>query len=91
MSGQELTIALDEDLVTDVRALKQHLHRGHGLPPRFRQRLLFHGQCLKDNDTLHPGMELELVCWPSSPTAAMVKRISSQLPPALVILTRSVH
>ena len=61
VSGEELTIALEEDLVPDVRALKQHLNQQHGLPPRFRQRLLLHGKCLEDTATLHHGMELELV------------------------------
>ena len=50
-----------EDLIFDVRALKQHLNQGHGLPLRFRQQLLFHGQRLEDTATLHSGMELELV------------------------------
>ena len=61
MSGEELTITLEEALVPDVRALKQHLNQLHGLPPRFRQRLLVHGQCLEDTATLPPGTELELV------------------------------
>ena len=61
VSGEELTITLEEDSVPDVRALKQLLNQGHGLPPRFRQRLLLHGQCLEDTDTLHSAMELELV------------------------------
>ena len=61
ISGEELTIALEEDLVPDVRALKQHLHRQQDLPPRFRQRLLLDGQCLEDTAALQPTMELELV------------------------------
>ena len=61
VSGEELTITLEEALVPDVRALKQHLNQVHGLPPRFRQRLLLGGQCLEDNATLQLGMELELV------------------------------
>ena len=61
VSGEELTITLQEDFVPDVRTLKHHLNQGHGLPPRFRQRLLFHGQCLEDTAGLHSGMELELV------------------------------
>ena len=61
MSGEELAIMLEEDLVPDVRALKQHLNRLHVVPPCFRQRLLLHGQCLEDAATLHPAMELELV------------------------------
>ena len=61
ISGEELTIALEEDLVPDVRALKQHLSQRLGFPPRFRQRLLLHGQCLEDTQTLHSLTELELV------------------------------
>ena len=61
VSGEELTITLQEDLFPDVRALKQQLNQLHGLVPRFRQRLLLDGQCLEDIATLHPGMELELV------------------------------
>ena len=61
MSGEELTITLEEDLIPDVRALKQHLNQLRGLPPRFRQRLLLHGQCLEDTATLHLAMDLELV------------------------------
>ena len=61
ISGEELTIAFEEDLVPDVRALKQHLNKLEYLPPRFRQRLLLNGQCLEDTATLDPGMELELV------------------------------
>ena len=61
VSGEELTTALEEDLVPDVRALKRRLNQLYGLPPRFRQRLLLHGKCLEDTATLQPGMELELV------------------------------
>ena len=60
ISGEELTIALEGDLVPDVRALKQHLNQLHDLPPRFRQRLLLDGQCLEDTTTLRSAMELEL-------------------------------
>ena len=61
MSGEELAIAVDEDLIPDVRALKQHLHQLHGLPPHFRQRLLLHRQCLEDTAALRSSMDLELV------------------------------
>ena len=61
MSREELTITVEECLVPNVRALKQHLNQWYGLPPCFRQRLLLHGQCLQDTATLQPGMELELV------------------------------
>ena len=61
VSGEELTIALEEDLLPDLRALKRRLNQVHGFPPRFRQRLLLHGKCLEDTATLQAGMELELV------------------------------
>ena len=61
ISGEELTAALQEDLITNVRALKQHLNQRQGLPPRFRQRLLLDGRCLEDTATVHAAMELELV------------------------------
>ena len=61
VSGEELTTALEEDLVPDARALKRRLNQLYGLPSRFQQRLLFHSKCLEDTVTLHPGMELELV------------------------------
>ena len=61
ISGEELTVALEEASVPDVKALKQHLNQLQDLPPRFRQRLLLHGQCLEDTATLHSAMELELV------------------------------
>ena len=61
VSGEKLKITVEEDLVPDVRALKHHVIQLHGLPSRFRQRLLLHGQCLEDTAALHPGMELDLV------------------------------
>ena len=64
VSGEELIVAWEEDLVPDVRALKRHLHRLQDLPPRFRQRLLLNGQCLEDKFTVHAAMELELVVLP---------------------------
>ena len=64
VSGEELTIALEEDLVPDVRALKRRLSLLYGLPPRFGQRLLLHGTVLEDTATLYSGMELELAMLP---------------------------
>ena len=52
MSGEKLTITLEDDLIPDVRAVKQHLNEVQGLPPRFRQRLLPYGQCLVDTAAL---------------------------------------
>ena len=60
LSGEELAkVPLDE--VSDVRSLKQHLHQLHGLPPRFRQRILLHGQRLDDATRIDSSQELEIV------------------------------
>ena len=79
VSGEELTITLQGDLVPDVRALKQQLNQLFGLPPRFRQRLLLHGTCLEDSATLHPGIELELVMLPfiSNPSPDEVREFTA--------------
>ena len=47
LSGEELT-SLPLTELSDVKALKQRLHQEHGLPPRFRQRLLHEGKTLDD-------------------------------------------
>ena len=47
VSGEELA-ALPVEEQSDVRSLKQHLQRFHGLP-RFRQRLLCNGSSLDDD------------------------------------------
>ena len=60
MSGQEVaTIPFAES--GEVRALKQRLHRLHGIPSRFRQRLLCCGDALDDSVKLDSPMDLELV------------------------------
>eukprot|EP00439_Symbiodinium_sp_Y106_P026427 s1775_g3.t1 len=60
LSGDALTsIPLKE--VQDVRCVKLHLHRLHGCPSRFRQRLLLHGERLADAVKLESTMELDLV------------------------------
>ena len=61
VSGEELTIALEEGLVPNVGAVKQQLTQRHGSPARFRQRLLLRGQCLEDTAAVHAGMDLEVV------------------------------
>ena len=45
----------------DVRGLKQKLNELHGLPPRFRQRVLLHGESLEDTVKLDCPMDLDLV------------------------------
>ena len=47
--------------LSDVKALKQHLNKLHGLPARFRQRLFFGGNPLDDSANLDSPVELELV------------------------------
>ena len=68
LSGEEVAkVLLDE--VSDVRSLKQHLHQLHGLPPRFQQRILVHGQRLDDADRIDSTLELELVLLTYSPAS----------------------
>ena len=60
LSGEEVaSIPLEE--LSDVKALKQQLHRMHGLPSRFRQRLFCAGDAVDDSIILDSPMELELV------------------------------
>ena len=60
LSGEEVTsIPLAE--LSDVRALKQRLHRQHGLPPRFRQRLLQEGNTVDDAMKLDAPIDLQVV------------------------------
>ena len=63
LSGEAVASIPSEELedVNDARSLKQRLHRLHGLPPRFRQRLFHCGRPLEDMDTLDPPMDVELV------------------------------
>ena len=44
-----------------MRGLKQHLTQLHGLPPRFRQRVLFLGESLEDAERLDSPMDLDVV------------------------------
>ena len=62
LSGEASTVPLGDDLdLSDVKGLKQHLHQLHGMPLRFRQRLLLHGQILDDEAKLDLSVELELI------------------------------
>ncbi|CAE7441827.1 ANKRD50, partial [Symbiodinium sp. KB8] len=60
LSGAEVASIPVEEL-SDVRALKQTLHLFHGLPPRFRQRLVLRGDPLDDATKLDAPLDLELV------------------------------
>ena len=63
LSGEELTcLPLTE--LSDVKALKQRLHQEHGLPPRFRQRLLHDGKTLDDAVRLDTAMDLQVLMLP---------------------------
>ena len=61
LSGKELAQVPRLDELGDVKGLKRHLHQLRGLPPRFRQRILLHGQILDDATKLELLMELELI------------------------------
>ena len=60
LSGEEVTTMPVEE-VGSVREVKQRLHQLHGLPPRFRQRLIFQGTNLDDADKLDSPLDLILV------------------------------
>ncbi|CAE7781432.1 NEK1 [Symbiodinium sp. CCMP2592] len=56
---QVASLPLEE--LSDVKALKQRLHHCHGLPTRFRQRLLLDGRTLPDDFKLDAPLDLELL------------------------------
>ena len=60
LSGEEL-VKIPVDDSEDVRSLKLRLTQLQGLPPRFRQRLLLHGENLEDTAKLDCPTSLELV------------------------------
>ena len=60
LSGDVVT-SIPAQEIHDVKGLKLRLNRLHGLPPRFRQRVLFHGEILKDEVTLESPMNVDLV------------------------------
>ena len=60
LSGEAVT-SIPVEEIQDVKGLKQRLTQLHGLPPRFRQRVLFNGENLKDEMTLDYPLDLELV------------------------------
>ena len=53
MLSGEAVPGIPVEEIQDVKALKHRLAQLHTLPPRFRQRVLFHGENLKDDVTLH--------------------------------------
>eukprot|EP00439_Symbiodinium_sp_Y106_P053888 s269_g7.t1 len=60
LSG-EAVASIPVEETCDVRGLKRRLHRLHGFPPRYRQRLLADGKDVGDSVTLHSPMDLDLV------------------------------
>ena len=67
LSGELVTGIPVEELETlsDVTGLKQRLNQLHGVAPRFRQRILFRGDCLEDTVSLHSATgDLHLVLLP---------------------------
>ena len=63
LSGEEVASIPVVEL-SDVMALKQQLHRRHGLPTRFRQRLFHGGILLPDAAKLDKPQDLDLVLLP---------------------------
>ena len=63
LSGEAVT-SIPVEEIHAVRALKQRLAQRHGLPPRFRQRVLFQAEILEDTVTLDSPMNLDLVLLP---------------------------
>ena len=55
--------------LSDVRSLKQRLHRLHNFPARFRQRLLHEGSPLGDDAKLDSITDLELLLLSYHPTS----------------------
>ena len=67
LSGGELTsIPFMELSDMDIKALKLRLHQQHGLPPRFRQKLMHSDKPLDDDTELDSVIGLEAV--PTSPS-----------------------
>ena len=73
LSGEELT-SLPLAELSDVKVLKQRLHQQHGLPPRFRQRLLHEGNPLDDGVKLDTAMDLQAVILPLSETSELQQK-----------------
>ena len=63
LSGEAVASIPLEEIggVTDVKGLKQHLTQLHGFPPRFRQRVFFHGENLEEDVKLDSPMILDFV------------------------------
>ena len=65
LSGEEVaSIPVVE--VSSVKEVKQRLHELHGLPPRFRQRLILQGADLDDADKVDSSLDLNVILQPFS-------------------------
>ena len=67
--------------VSNVKALKERLHHLHGLPPRFRQRLLHRGSTLDDAYKLDSPLDLNLVVQLGGPVGTFCPLLLAQGPP----------
>ena len=61
MLSGEWVASIPAEELSDVKSLKQRLHRLHGLPTRFRQRLFHEGRLLEDVAQLDSLRDLELL------------------------------
>ena len=68
LSGEQV-VSIPVMELTDVRSLKQQLHRLHNFPTRFRQRLLHDGSPLGDDAKLDSITDLELLLLSYHPTS----------------------
>mmetsp|Transcript_8221 Transcript_8221/g.19668 ORF Transcript_8221/g.19668 Transcript_8221/m.19668 type:complete len:237 (-) Transcript_8221:16-726(-) len=68
LSGKEVTsLPLSEQ--SDVKALKKRLQEQHGLPPRFRQRLLHEGSVVDDVASFDSLRDLQVLILPFAETS----------------------
>ena len=61
LSGEAVTSIPVKNKIRDVRGVKQHLNRRHGLPPRFRQRVLLRDEIVDDSVILDSSVDLYVV------------------------------
>ena len=61
LSGEAVTSIPVKHKIRDVKGVKQHLNRWHGLPPRFRQRVLRRDEIVDDSVILDSSMDLYVV------------------------------
>ena len=81
LSGEDLACFSLSNL-SDVKALKQRLHEQHGLPPRFRQRLLYEGKTLDDADKLNSVLDRQVVAAAAALASVMEPQPVAWMPSA---------